>query len=359
MICLIALSLQGTIAKPDFRQWGLQTVDGIRKEFLLPDGGLYGEEIKVDGRPTSVAFTWSVGVLLEALDAAAAADPRYRRPMEDFISATRVYWNTTGPVPGYDVLPAPKPVDRYYDDNEWMVLGLAEAARVAGSKRYLDFAIETFRYVMSGEDAKLGGGIYWHETDKRSKNTCSNAPAAAGAIAIYEETKDAAYLQAAERLYAWTKEHLRDPLDGLYWDNESLDGKVQKWKFSYNTGLMLRTAAELYHITGRQEYAQDAKEMQSASLQHWTDAQGSFTDDVKFMQLLVGNWILAFRLVPDIQNPWSVIELGLTRLHDVSRDALGHYGNKCNDVPNGKPYSPYKLIDQAAAARMYLDAAAG
>ncbi len=47
-------------------------------------------------------------------------------------------------------------------------------------------------------------------------------------------------------IYAWTKKNLQDPADGLFWDNLSLDGRIGKAKFSYNTALMLRTACELY-----------------------------------------------------------------------------------------------------------------
>lgn len=353
----VCLALSIGASRPDFRKWGIETLELAQSELLIDGRGLYAEESRPGEPPRNVAFTWSVGVMMQALDAAAQTDRAFRPRLERYLDATGSYWNTTGPVAGYDVLPGPKPMDRYYDDNEWMVLALADASRILKSAAPLERAKAAFRYVMSGEDSVLGGGIYWKESQKTSKNTCSNAPAAAASLALFELTGDRDYLDIAERLYDWTKAHLRDPSDGLYWDNVSLDGRIQKWKFSYNTGLMLRDAAELYRFTKRSNYAADAREMQAASLTHWTDRYGSFTDDVKFMQLLLSNWLLAYRLVPDIKDPRATIEMGLTRLHDVSRDSLGHYGNKCNDVPTGGPYSPFKLIDQAAAAQMYLRAA--
>jgi len=185
------------------------------------------------------------------------------------------------------------------------------------------------------------------------------APAAAAALALFEVTQDRSYLRIAEDLYAWTKSHLRDPSDGLYWDNVALNGRIQKWKFSYNTGLMLRSAADLYRFTKKEEYEADAKEMQASSLKQWTDSSGSFTDDVKFMHLLLENWLRAFRQVPGVTDPRKTIETGLSRLHDISCDSLGHFGNKCNDVPKNGPYTPFKLIDQAAAAEAFLQAASG
>jgi len=46
------------------------------------------------------------------------------------------------------------------------------------------------------------------------------------------------------------------------------------------------------------------------------------------------------------------------RMYGLSRDSLKHFGNKCNDRPKSEPYSPFHLIDQAAAANMFLRAAA-
>jgi uncharacterized protein YyaL (SSP411 family) len=342
----------------DFRKWGIETLDRVQKELYLPSHGLYAEEAKPHEAPSNPAFTWSVGVMLQALCAAARVDRSYRGVLQRYVAAIESYWNPEGPVPGFDVLPIPKPKDRYYDDNEWMVLALVDAADILNSKPTLTLAQDTFRFVMSGADSKLGGGIYWRESDKASKNTCSNGPAAAAALALFEETDDRSYLHTAEELYAWTKVHLRDPATGLYWDNISLDGKVVKWVFSYNTGLMLRSAAELYRFTKREEYAQDAIEMQASSLKRWVDPQGNFTDDLKFMQLLLENWLRAYRIVPGTQDPRPVIAVGLQRLHDLSRDSLGHFGNKCNDTPKAGPYTPFKLIDQAAAAQAFLAAAA-
>jgi hypothetical protein len=345
------------IDSAEMRTWGLDTLSQIRSELFIPDRNLYGEEAKPGEKPKNVAFTWSVGIMVQALDSAAKVDASYKSVLQQYIDAYGSYWNPEGPVPGYDVWPMPKPKDRYYDDNEWMVMAFADAATVLKSKHDLDLAKGAFSFAMSGKDNNLGGGIYWRESDKASKNTCSNAPAAAGALALFEQTHEPSYLHIAEELYDWTKSHLRDPSDGLYWDNVGLSGKITKWKFSYNTGLMLRTAAELYRFTKRDEYAQDAKEMQAASLKKWTDPEGNFTDDLKFMVLLLENWLRAYRLVPGAEDPRPVISVGLTRMHNLSRDSLGHYGNKCNDRPTKGPYSPFHLIDQAAAAQAFLLAA--
>jgi Rieske Fe-S protein len=133
------LFLLATVARaqsapaPDYKSWGLATIDQIEKDFSLPKRNLYAEKTKLaQPAPQSPAFAWGAGVPLSALVAAAQIDkPAYLPNLRRFITGLDAYWQTAGPVPGYDVLPLPKPADRYYDDNAWLVLSLAAAATAA------------------------------------------------------------------------------------------------------------------------------------------------------------------------------------------------------------------------------------
>lgn len=349
---LLAIAMTPTTS-PDFRGWGLEALQRVQTDLLMPDGLLYGEEAQAGRRPTTEAFNWGVGVMLQALNAAARLDVAYQAPLSHYVEAARRYWNDGPPVAGYDVHPMPKPTDRYYDDNAWMALALVEASDILGSEKDMEYAEEAYRYVLSGEDSKLGGGIYWRESDRPSKNTCSNAPAAAAALALYGKTGQSSYLADAERIYDWTREHLRDPKDGLYWDGISLDGTIEPTKWTYNSGLMLRDAVELLRATGRKGYADDAREIQAASLKRWV-VDGRLADEGKFFHLLLENWLLAYRSVPGTEDPRSAIRTGLAYLHNVSRDSHGHYGDRWDRPAPPGGYQVYKLIDQAAAARAYL-----
>lgn len=62
-------------------------------------------------------------------------------------------------------------------------------------------------------------------------------------------------------MYEWTKTHLRDPEDGLYWDNIKLDGQVDERKYPYNSGQMLQAATLLYQVTGEDKYLEEAQEI--------------------------------------------------------------------------------------------------
>lgn len=337
-----------------FRTWGLETVRQIQADFYDVQTGLYGEERTLDRKSTLPSFNWGVGVLLQAFNAAARSDSQNMPALHEYIDRTMVYWNRMGPVPGYDVQPMPKPIDRYYDDNEWMALGLVEGSQVLKSPGVFGLAQDTYRFVRSGLDGKLGGGVYWRETEKTSKNACSNGPAAAVALALFERTGDRQYLYDAKTIYDWTYKYLRDPSDGLYWDNIQLNGKIEKTKWSYNSGLMLRSAAYLFKFTGDACYARDARELQANSLRNWVGKNGTLKDDGKFIHLLLENWLTAFQLVPKVQNPVPAIKSGLVWLHDYAKDSYGHYGNHWDRIAPSGGYSKVAMIDQASVARAYL-----
>ncbi len=327
-------------------RWGLDALAVIQREFKIEGVPSYADEIE-DGKPSQPVFNWGVGVLMSAMNAASRVDPTWKIELARFVEATRAYWNTAGPVAGYDVLPMPKPVDRYYDDNAWMVLALVEAYDVLGDPKLMGYATDALKYVLSGEDEKLGGGIYWREQKKESKNTCSNAPSIAACLAVYEKTKDPALLEKAKSLYQWTKKHLQDPSDKLFWDSISLKGMVDKTKWSYNSALMIRSAAELARLTGERAYKEDAEAIASASEMKWL-VNGRVEDAGRFAHLLIES----FNYVPNNARR-KKIDAALEWLHSHGRNEKGLYGGRFDLSPS--PYNKrFELIDQASAARAFL-----
>ena len=100
--------------------------------------------------------------------------------------------------------------DRFYDDNVWLGIDFCDIYEATGDKKYLAQAEMIWKFIESGTDDVLGGGIYWCEQKKHSKNTCSNAPGTVYALKLYAATGDGRYLEQGKGLYAWTKEHLLD-----------------------------------------------------------------------------------------------------------------------------------------------------
>lgn len=291
--------------------------------------------------------------MLSALAAGAKVDPKYRGWLRDYADATRVYWNPMGPTPGYDVLPLPKPTDRYYDDNAWMCLALIETYEVLGQSKYLDWAKETFTYVWSGWDDKLGGGIYWRESDKASKNTCSNAPSALCAFRLYQKTHDRSYLEKAERIDAWLVENLQDPNDSLFWDNKRLNLEVEPTKWSYNAALPLRYRMERSLAASHAEasgWFRTGNPIADSAMERWFD-DGIFVDDAAFAHLLFESLLVYNRIAKRPSLEFS-LRKALETLHS-ERDANGHYAKRWGEALKSPTETVY-LMHQAAAARAYF-----
>jgi hypothetical protein len=230
------------------------------------------------------------------------------------------------------------------------VLALVETYEILGDKKYLDWAEDTLTYVLSGWDDKLGGGIYWHEPKKTSKNTCSNAPAAAACLAVAKYRRSDELKTMARKIMEWTDSNLRDPSDGLYWDSigiaERADGthKIEKTKWTYNTGLPLRSWSLLGGSPGVDLTVK-------SSMSHWFDSETGAAKDVgKFAHLLFEGLAAA---KPGDEEIRKRILGALDFLYTKVRDPQGRYGGAW-DKPFEAERKKFELIDQASAARAYL-----
>ncbi|MDP4238658.1 MAG: glycoside hydrolase family 76 protein [Bacteroidota bacterium] len=216
--------------------------------------------------PTSGVFSGVVALLSNTNDA------RYKALLDTkVIPGLELYYDATRPPACYQsYLASEGKSDRFYDDNVWLAIEFAQLALVTKEPKYLEKAEEIWRFVISGWDDQLGGGIFWCEQEKGSKNTCSNAPSVVAAAKLYQATNKMEYLNWAKRIYSWTKLNLQDKSDYLFYDNISLKGRVAKRKYAYNSGQMLQGAALLYKITGEKAYLADAKQIAKSSIQYFT-----------------------------------------------------------------------------------------
>jgi len=216
--------------------------------------------------PTSGVFSGVVALLSNT------KNPYYKALLDSkIIPGLDLYFDTTRQPSCYQSYIASEgKSDRFYDDNVWLAIDFAQLALVTKDPVYLKKAEMIWKFVISGWDEQLGGGIYWCEQKKHSKNTCSNAPSVVAAAKLYQATKNIEYLNRAKRIYAWTKLNLQDSTDGLYYDNISLKGRIGKTKYAYNSGQMMQGAALLYKITGEKTYRTDAQRIARSALPFFT-----------------------------------------------------------------------------------------
>src|SRR3954466_5022599 len=179
-------------ADPTLQKWAAETLSKIDAGFWMPQASLYALETNNNKRPRP-AWVWDASIQLGALCSAARLSPQtYLPKVKAYATALRTYRTTYHDRPGLDVNPAPKPPDRYYDDNAWISMSLLEAYELTKDPKDLALARDAFNFAMSGEDDKsFGGGIFWHEDQTKSKNACSSGPAMLAAMRFHKATGEA------------------------------------------------------------------------------------------------------------------------------------------------------------------------
>jgi predicted alpha-1,6-mannanase (GH76 family) len=161
----------------------------------------------------------------------------------------------------------------FVDDMEWIVLAQIRMFESTGNREYISKARQIYDDWIwptwgPEDEAPWYGGITWKTDESKSKNACSNGPAALIAARLYNFYEKAgfkdgkereAYLNEAIKIYTWEKNFLFDRETGAVYDNINREGHVQKnWIFTYNAGTFLGAAHELYRITGDAQYLDDA-----------------------------------------------------------------------------------------------------
>jgi hypothetical protein len=230
-------------------------------------------------------FLWGYSVLFSTFAIGAKVDPATYKPrLERVFDGLSRYWTDKAPG-GYAVLPGQsKNPDRYYDDNAWVGLAAMEAYSATKEVKYLDIAKKVMTYLRSGEDEKLGGGIYWHENKKESKNACVNGPAAMLAFKLFLVTHDDAFQADGERWFVWTSK-LADK-DLLIMDNMNLSGKIDRTKWSYNSACYMIAACLRGEIATRESPVIEVRpgilrvlQMSDASIERWLKSDHSLVDN--------------------------------------------------------------------------------
>lgn len=161
----------------------------------------------------------------------------------------------------------------FVDDMEWIVLAQIRMFECTGKNMYINKARQMYDDWIwptwgPEDEAPWYGGITWKTDVAKSKNACSNGPAALIAARLYRFFNQAkfkegkakeAYLNEAVKIYTWEKNTLFDRKTGAVYDNIDKKGRIQKnWIFTYNIGTFLGAAHELYLITGDKQYLDDA-----------------------------------------------------------------------------------------------------
>lgn len=149
--------------------------------------------------------------------------------------------------------------NEFYDDMGWLANASLRTYNVNNDADYLSVAQTLYTEIKGGYNTTAGGGIAWQRSQLYYKNVPSTGNAVILAARFYELQNNAADLTLAKSLYTWMKTTLVTS-GGLVYDgiNRNQDGAIDHWEFTYNQGLFIGSAVELYNCTKDASYLQDA-----------------------------------------------------------------------------------------------------
>ena len=264
----------------------LQFQSVIQKHFYDSASGYYREVPVPEPGHNPYSYLWPLCALLQAnheIEVATAST----NLVDPVLKIINDYYDPAPPKPGYaSYIMKLKGGDRFYDDNQWIGITAMDRYFRLEKKTDLQLGNVIYNYMMTGYDSVLGGGIYWQENKKISKNTCSNGPGIILALQLYKATKDQAYLDTALLLYNWTNAKLQAP-NALFYDNiSSTTGHVDVKQYTYNTGTMLQSNVYLYELTGKKSYLDEATRIADSSVTYFYRGK-RFPDNYWFNAVLL------------------------------------------------------------------------
>jgi len=185
-----------------------------------------------------------------------------------------------------------KPEDRWWndfvDDMDWIVLAQLRMFETTQNELYFTKAKQMYNDwiwpTWGPEDAAPWyGGITWKTDVRKTKNACSNGPAAIIAARIYSmydlskepgKKSKQAYLDESIQIYTWLRKNLYDAAEGKVYDNMNANGDISRAVFTYNQGTFIGAAHELYKITGNKQYLSDAVNATNYVIDHMSNNEG-------------------------------------------------------------------------------------
>lgn len=303
--------------------------------------GLYYETTDTAKNENKHSYLWSLCAYIQAANEMEVIT-HHNRYMQPVVKAIDQYFTSRPPYPGYQAyVVKEKQDDRYYDDNQWIAIAYLDAYNRTHNKEYLEKSEMICHFMLGGLDTVTGGGFYWNEGKKNSKNTCSNGPGILVLLQLYKITNKAEYLSKALAVYNWTNKTLQAP-DGLYYDNINLsDLRISKVKITYNTGTMLQSNVLLFEITKDNKYLNEAERIAKAGRDHFFK-NGRLPNGYWFNAVMLRGYQELYKL--DKNTAWI-------DFYQQDADAIWNTERDANNMVGNKPAK--SLIDQAAMIEIY------
>jgi hypothetical protein len=341
LIILLFITLSSVAQSVDNKLRIQKIYSNINTHLREQKTGLYYESTDPARNDNPHSWLWPLCALLQAANEMEVLNPGndYMTPVE---SAVEQYYSDVKPAPAYqDYVTKERLSSRFYDDNQWIAITYMDAYSRKKDSKYLEKSKMIYKFMMTGYDTVSGGGLYWKEGDLGTKNTCSNGPGILVALRLYQLTKNKEYLNTALKLYDWTNKYLRAE-DGTYYDAIKLPSlKIDKAKYTYNTGTMLQSNVLLYNLTKDRKYLKEAQVIAQGAKKHFY-VNNKLPDHYWFNAVMFRGFIELYKV--DKNQEWiDFFNDDAERVWQNERDTRNFLGNK----------KEKSLIDQAGMLEIY------
>ena len=151
----------------------------------------------------------------------------------------------------------------YYDDEAWMAMALIRSWKVTKNTAYLQTAKALLLDIMKAEVKSPSGetlGVRW-SSQSNGVATASSMGAVITAVMLYKITHDESFILFAQRVYQSWKESMLDPITYQVADFQNADGSKEWRLYTYDQGLMIGAAIELFTVTKDKNLLEDARGM--------------------------------------------------------------------------------------------------
>jgi hypothetical protein len=279
-------------------------------------------------------------------------------PYQDsLVMGIEQYRDTVRKPTGYQAYPVKfEKADRYYDDNGLVGIDYMESYFNTKNPLYLKRAQTVFKFILSGWNNDVGGGVTWLEGHNDQKPACTNGMATLTALKIYEGSKDKYYLEQGKRFYKWMYENLRDSATGIITNDVKLDGKQNRTFWTYNTGSLLEAGVMLYHMTGDKQYLRQAQQLAADSYKYFNavphDKNLELHVDLPWFVTVLFRGYEALYRVDGNYKYIAAIEKDLNYAWENTRDQYGYTSHSWTPKPE-EISKPKWLLDEACIAELY------
>ncbi len=340
-LIMSAFLAQSNSEKIDYRSRIDQLYSNISHKFASRTPGLYIETTDTVRNKNKYSYLWPLCALMQAANEMEVVEPG-KDYLAPFLKTLKFYYNADPPMPGYQAYVASAGKDtRYIDDNQWIGLTFIDAYTRTRKQEYLDMAEVIYRFMMTGYDTVSGGGLYWREGDKTTKNTCSNGPGIILSLQLYKATGENEYLENARDLYNWVNRYLRSP-EGIYYDALKVKTmRIDSATYTYNTGTMLQSNVLFYLITSDKTYLNEARIIADAAKNRFY-RNNRLPDNYWFNAVLLRGFVELCKVDGNSDRLQFFID-DAEQIWNTQRDENGLIGRR----------TAKRLIDQAAMLEIF------